>query len=171
MPTASISTDKIRTDALSAGEHLLLSALRRWILGLRCKDWRHWNFAWNELASALGRERGRAATAALERLVRAICDHPRGVFQHHPPCCAFVGQDELSLLCLVGACQRAELGPALALAERLVSTGRIESLVAAAKELGESLRAAGRALPGRASTSALAVADETWPPALSPLLH
>ncbi len=138
---------------LAEAEAVVLRALRRWIVGSSSKDPRLWSLAWNDLAVAFGTEPGREILTALIGMVREICGYARRPIEYHQPCCPCVCADEVCILALLGACQRAETQAARGLAEWLVRREGAPGLLESATRLVTVLASQGCRLPDR-STSA-----------------
>ncbi|MDJ0942411.1 MAG: hypothetical protein QNJ30_03050 [Kiloniellales bacterium] len=134
---------------LAEAEAVVLRALRRWIVGASSKDPRLWSLAWNDLAVAFGSEAGRDLLTALIGMVREICGYARRPIEYHQPCCPCVCADEVCILALLGACQRAETQIARSLAEWLVLSEGAPGLLEAARRLAAVLAAQGCRLPDR----------------------
>ncbi len=148
---------------LAEAEAVVLRALRRWIVGSSSKDPRLWSLAWNDLAVAFGAEPGREILTALIGMVREICGYARRPIEYHLPCCPCVCADEVCILALLSACQRAETRAAHGLAEWLVLREGTPDLLESARRLATVLASQGCRLPDR-STSAV----KHVPPALRP---
>ncbi len=134
---------------LAEAEAVVLRALRRWIVGSSSKDPRLWSLAWNDLAVAFGTEPGREILTALIGMVREICGYARRPIEYHQPCCPCVCADEVCILALLGACQRAETQAARGLAEWLVLREGAPGLLEAARDVAYVLTAQGCKLPDR----------------------
>ncbi len=138
---------------LAEAEAVVLRALRRWIVGSSSKDPRLWSLAWNDLAVAFGTEPGREILTALIGMVREICGYARRPIEYHRPCCPCVCADEVCILALLGACQRAETQAARGLAEWLVLREGAPGLLDSARRLVTVLTSQGCRLPDRSSSA------------------
>jgi len=138
---------------LAEAEAVVLRALRRWIVGSCSKDPRLWSLAWNDLAVAFGTEPGRDALTALIGMLREICSYARRPIEYHQPCCPCVCADEVCILALLGACQRAEMQAARGLAEWLVLREGAPGLLEAARGLATVLAAQDCRLPDRSASA------------------
>ena len=155
-----------RVDELSEAEWLLIYTLRHWITGLRTNDPSHWSLSWNAVAKAIGPADGRETLRALNGLLREICGYARRTINHHPPCCPFVGADELHMAALIGACQRDEDETAKSLAAKFVSPAGVAGVVDWAGQVARMLRGKGLEIPARLPCShGLHTAE--WAPASS----
>ena len=68
---------------------------------------------------------------------------------HHQPCCSSIGDDEATLLVLIGACQRGDILLAQTAAQTLSGTLHAEALTLAAIRFAEAFRERGLMLPYR----------------------
>ena len=141
--------DVVRTDDISREERLVLYIFRRWVCGIAARDSRQWEMAWRELSSALGSQSARTVLSALERLLRETAGYAERRLQYHPPCCGLLGRDEGALLQLVAGSQPHNLIDSEAIARNLVSEAGVGRVIAAARDMGEALAAAGLDLPQR----------------------
>ena len=139
---------------LGETEQLVTRSLRHWVVGAITGDARHWNRVWNDLAGALGQARAREALTALDKLVRLACTGEPGRFRCHPPCCRFLGSDELDLLAILSACQAGDRDTGAALAHNLVAPQHHAEFVSLAATLAREIGAAGLILPRRRSACA-----------------
>ncbi len=124
-------------------------SFRRWVLGLKQNTGDHWNFVWNEFARQLGSKDGRDALTGFAGLIKTIQCHARRRICHHQPCCAYLGADEVSLVCFVAACQSGERRLARSLAEWLVTGDGIGDMLEAGFRLAAGMRRHGLILPER----------------------
>ena len=138
---------------LAKAEAVVLRALRRWIVGSSGGDPRLWSLDWNDLALAFGTEPGRDILTALIGMVREICGYARRPIEYHQPCCPCVCADEVCILTLLGACQRAEMQTARGLAEWLFTCEGAPGLLEAARKLAVVLAARGCRLPDRGAAA------------------
>lgn len=134
---------------LEEAEHLLVWALRRWLAGLQGNSAQQWSMVWNDFAKRFGAEDGRKGLAGLAALVKELQISARRTIHHLPPCCRFLGADELSVLGFVGACQRGDWALARAQAEWLVRADGIGGLLEAGVRLSAVLSAHSLHLPER----------------------
>ncbi len=133
----------VLTAALGPSERLMVTAYRRWILGLRENRGAHWSLMWNEFAGRLGSHDGRIAMAAFFDVMHELQLHARRKLYHHQPCCKHLGIDEVCLLRLLCACQKRKRGLAGRLAEWLVRAEGREQLTEAGERLGAALEERG----------------------------
>ncbi len=134
---------------LEEAEHLLVWALRRWLAGLQDNSAQQWSLVWSDFAKRFGTEDGRKGLAGLAALVKELQISARRTIHHLPPCCRFLEADELSVLGLVGACQRGDWELARAQAEWLVRTDGIGGMLEAGARLSSVLSAHSLRLPER----------------------
>ena len=135
--------------ALTAGERLLVLGLRRWITGWQRQEPCHWSLVWNDFARTLGAAPARRALAGLNGLVGELATSVRRPYRTAPCCCALLCPDEVTVLCLIAACQKADSACSARLAEWLVQPSGATRLVTAAREIAAALEGAGCRLPDR----------------------
>ena len=146
-------------DQLDPLEADLVLCFRRWVLGLRKSDPRHWSVAWNDLAKLLGGKDARFAASGLNAMILEICGSARRHIRHHPPCCRYICGDELAVLSLIAACQRREVARARAVAGWLVLEDGVDGLFCAAMRVAAALAAQGCVLPNRSRHGGPGAAD------------
>ncbi len=156
-----------RVGDLTEPERLVLHCFRRWLAGGA-----HHQMLWRQLTHELGASEARAALGGLEAMIQVLTAHAHRNIAYHHPCCPCIGPDEVGLLTLVTAVQRAQ--PALAhhVATNFVRPGGTKMLLAAADLFACALKRGARELPLRCAYCADSPAEgiETEPlPA--PTLH
>ncbi len=134
---------------LDPSERMIVRAFRRWVLGLQQNDGGHWTLVWNDFARQFGASDGKQALSAFASLVKGLQCYARRAIRHHRPCCACLGADEVSLLCLVAACQHGRPGLARGLAEWLVRPEGAGELLQAGTRLAQVMRRHALNLPRR----------------------
>ena len=137
------------TAELDPSEIIVVRAFRRWVLGLQHNDGGHWTMVWNDFARQFGATDGKEALSGFAGLVKGLQCHARRTIRHHRPCCACLGTDEISLLCLVAACQNGRPGLARSLAEWLVRPEGAGELLQAGTRLAQVMRRHNLHLPAR----------------------
>lgn len=152
--------------ALTAGERLLVLGLRRWIAGWQRREPGHWSLAWKDFTKALGRDSARQALAGVNGLIWELATSIRRPYRHAPCCCPVLCSDEMAVLCLVAACQKADFACSARLAEWLVKPRGADRLVATSSEIASALVQAGYALPDRQRAT-----DRTGAVGFAPALH
>jgi hypothetical protein len=90
-------------------ETLTVWAFRRWVMGLRYQAPDQWQTVWRGLHRRCGEAAGREATAALAEMIEELRRTSRRTITHHQPCCSSICDDEMTLLVLLGTCQRGDI--------------------------------------------------------------
>jgi hypothetical protein len=144
-------------EALSEGEHLLVAAFRRWIVGWMENDPAHWRVVSHDFAGAFGTASAPTALAALGRFVNVLRLNARRTIRYHQPCCPCLGADEACLVVIVAACQNGAALLARAACGWLVVDDAVGDLMGDAARLGQTLRQHGIVLPDRSRTPVPAV--------------
>ncbi len=157
------------TAELEPSERLIVWAFRRWVLGLAQNNGGHWSLVWNEFVRQFGAGDGKEAMTGFAKLVKGLHGHARRSIGHHQPCCSCLCADEVSIVCLVAACQHRQPRLARGLAEWLVLPDGAGDLLAAAVQLGHIMRRHGLRLPVRTQARGVAEAldKQEAAPALS----
>jgi hypothetical protein len=143
-------------------ENLVVWAFRRWVLGLRHGAPEQWHTVWRGLQRRCGEATGREATAALAEMIEELRRIARRTITHHEPCCPDIGDDEATLLVLIGACQRGDVLLAQTAAQALSGTLNPDALTLAAMRFAEAFHQRGLMLPYRDLSPAI-----TLPAAIS----
>lgn len=141
-----------RMEELSEGERLIVWCYRRWIVGMQTHEEGHWIRVWRELGCTLGLEGARTTLGGLQRLIREVATHARRPVRLHPPCCGMICADELSVVGLIGACQRHDHQRARHLAEWLVRAEGVGDIIEAARIVADALADRRFFLPNRIVT-------------------
>jgi hypothetical protein len=130
-------------------ENLVVWAFRRWVLGLRHGAPEQWHTVWRGLQRRCGEATGREATAALAEMIEELRRIARRIITHHEPCCPGIGDDEATLLVLIGACQRGDLLLEQTAAQALSGALNPDALTLAAMRFAEAFHERGLMLPYR----------------------
>ena len=146
-------TAVIRTDDISREERLVLYIFRRWVCGIAARDTRQWEMAWRELSAALGSQQARPVLSGLEKLLRETAGYAERSLHYHPPCCGLLAPDEQAMLQIIAGAQQQDLIGSETIARGFVSEVGIGRVIAAAREMGDALSAAGLDLPQRARSA------------------
>ncbi len=101
-------------------------------LGLRQNNGDHWSFVWNEFTRQFGAKDSKRALSGFATWIKGLQGHARRPLQHHQPGCPCLCADEVSLICLVAACQHHQPRRARNLAEWMVEPGGAGELLEAA---------------------------------------
>lgn len=142
-----------RTDDISREERLVLYIFRRWVCGIAARDTRQWEMAWRELSSALGSQNARKVLGGLERLLRETAGYAQRRLHYHAPCCGLLGRDEEAMLSMIAGAQKCDLIGTETVARGFVSEDGIGRVIAAARDMGDALAAAGLELPRRGAAT------------------
>jgi hypothetical protein len=130
-------------------ETLTVWAFRRWVMGLRYQAPDQWQTVWRGLHRRCGEVAGREATAALAEMIEELRRTSRRTITHHQPCCSSICDDEMTLLVLLGACQRGDILLAQTAAQTLSGTLHADALMLAAMRFAEAFYERGLMLPYR----------------------
>lgn len=149
-------------EQFSDADRLVARAFRRWVIGLERNAGVHWSFAWSDLACEFGPHDGKIAVSAVARLVRTLQRYGRRSIRYHMPCCPCLTGDELSIIALVGACQRGEWWLARSVAEWMVRPSGIDALIEAATPLAVVMRGHGLQFVRRHRTPLSSPAQRGW---------
>ena len=120
---------------LMPAERFLIQAVRRWVLGWRENESRHWAVVWDDFTRQFGAANGQDALAGFAALVKELHCHARRVLRYHQPGCSCLGADELCVIRLVAACQHRQITLARSLAQWLAQPDGAGDLFAAALRL------------------------------------
>jgi len=133
-----------RVGDLTEPEQLVLHCFRRWLAGGTQRE-----MLWRFFAHDLHAAEARAALGGLEAMIRVLTAHARRNIAYHQPCCPCIGPDEVGLLTLVTAAQRAQPELARLIGGTFVRRDGIEVLLAAAEMFASALKRGARELPLR----------------------
>ncbi len=137
------------TAELDPSERLIVWTFRRWVTGLRRNDGSHWSLVWSEFAHRFGAIDGKEALAHFAGLVMGLQSYARRTIHHHQPCCPCLGADEVSLICLIAACQNRQPSLARGLAEWMVQPDGIGELLQSSVRLAQIMGQHGLTFPER----------------------
>lgn len=140
------------TKELEVAERLIVRSFRRWVVGLRHNDGKHWSQVWTDFAGRFGDADGKAALSGFARLIRSLQSHARRSITYHQPCCPCLSADEIRITNLIAACQERRLSHAHALAEWMVRPDGIGDLLDAASQLAHFMQCHGLLFPVRTTT-------------------
>jgi hypothetical protein len=144
-----VATELDDANELDDAETLTLWAFRRWVMGLRYQAPDQWHTVWRGLHRRCGESAGREATAAMAEMIEELRRTARRTITHHQPCCSSIGDDEMTLLVLLGACQRGDVLLAQTAARTLSGTLNADALMLAAMRFAEAFHERGLMLPYR----------------------
>ncbi len=138
-----------KMEDLSAPEQLLICTYRRWIVGMRTNNEAQWNLAWSDLAECMGSRTTQSILSGLQSIILGIGTYARRPARLHPPCCGFVGADEISFITLIGACQRREHKLSRRIAEWMVTRNGTANMLEGAGRIANALAEREIYLPDR----------------------
>jgi hypothetical protein len=147
--SASLPPDSDAMFEWDDAENLVVWAFRRWVLGLRQGAPEQWHTVWRGLRRRCGEAAGREATAALAEMIEELRRIARRTITHHEPCCPSLGDDEATLLVLIGACQRGDALLAQTAAQALSGVLNPDALTLAAMRFADAFHERGLMLPYR----------------------
>ena len=142
-------------DDLDAAERLIVWSFRRWVIGLRENRAEHWSFVWNEFTRQFGAGAGKEALSGFAALMKGVQCYARRTLHYHQPCCPCLGDDEVSVMRLVAACQSQQLLRARSIAEWLVAPEAVGELLQGGTQLAHIMRKHALILPQRAGGEVL----------------
>ncbi len=134
---------------LDTAEQLVVWALRCSMLALDNRTNHHICLLRNELVRQFGPEDAQSACAGIFSIVRTVKANARRDLHFHQPCCPCLCEEELWLICLVGACQRGEARLAGFLAESTIQADGVGDVLNAAIFLAGLMRKHALVLPDR----------------------
>lgn len=134
-------------ETVTEAEQVVVWAFRHWISGHTHGRGAHWSIAWRHLSDLCGSADGTRAVTALEGMIRAICLNAIRPISYHQPHCPCIGEDERTLIELLGACQRRQWLNAANHAKRLVGDEGAGSLIETAARFATLLAEHGHHLP------------------------
>ena len=136
---------------LSHAERFIVWSFRRWLLGLRDNNARHWAFVWYEFDAQLGDLDGKAALANFAKLTKELQCHALKTIHHHQPCCPYLGDDEAGIIQLVAACQGGHRQVARSLARSMVQSTACNAMLEAGERLAYLMHRHALHLPHRST--------------------
>lgn len=156
---------------LDHAEQLVIWSFRRWITGFRDNQGCHWALVWREFERQFGEADGREALSALASLVAGLRGHARRRISHHQPCCPCIGPDEVTLICLIAACQHRRPRLARSVAQWLVTADGSGEVIGCGVRLGRVLRNHSLTMPWRITAGKEALTDQAAGFRASPTIH
>jgi len=157
-------TDRIGD--LTEPERLVIHCFRHWLAG----GARH-EMLWRRLTYDLHTSNARAALGGLEAMIQLLTAHAHRNIAYHHPCCPCIGPDEVGLLTLVTAVQRAQPALAQLVAANFVRPSGTKMLLAATDLFAAALKRGARELPLRFAYCADVPADIEAEPFPAPTFH
>jgi len=155
---------------LEPAERFLVSAFRRWVLGLRDNRGALMSLVWDDFEGRFGARDGKDAMAAFAGVIRGLQCHARRRIAHHQPCCPCLGGDETGIVCFVAACQNGQPLLARGLAEGMVRDEGVGELLGAAARMARLMKKYGLELPLRVQRKGLDD-DREWANRASTTVH
>ncbi len=134
---------------LDGAERMVARWLRQWSAGLRENAAGRWALVWTAFTREFGAEDGKAALSGLAAMMMELQGGARRRIRVHPPCCPYLGADEIRLIGFVAVCQRQEWPRARALAEEMVRPDGVGVMLEAGARLARVLRRHDLWLPPR----------------------
>lgn len=128
------------TADLHPSENLIVWSYRSWAMAIQAGGEQRWRLLQYEYRRQFGLVTSDEALARFSAMMRQIGENARVQMSYHAPCCPCLGEQEVSVMSLVAACQARQWSLARRIANCLVEPDAIGTIIAAAEAVSDLMR-------------------------------